>query len=409
MVESKIDFESLISPCTVGEFFDDHWESKPLLLHRETPGFYDGLMGLEDFDACLHAARDTLRPILTIVPPPDSGREKRPVRGVDLAPKEIYNSFTRGDTLAVGSAERLWRPLATLTSHLSERLNAVTNVNLYLTPAGSQGFELHFDPHDVFILQTHGSKDWFLYEPWYELPTEAREARNYLRKLPTPPAPENPEPTQQIRLRQGDFLYLPRGVPHQAVATDETSLHLTVGIHTLYWVDLVKAAVELTMLDDRELRRALPPGKWFDGEPGPEMAETFRELTHRAFEGARGLLGEALGTLADYHLNLQSYPPDGHLEQLSRSEELGEASLVRRRSGVGSRLGELNGAASIRFPDNEVQGPPMISEALRFIHSHKRFRVAELPGLDAQSRVVLTRRLVKEGLLQVVAGEGGEG
>lgn len=39
-------------------------------------------------------------------------------------------------------------------------------------------------------------------------------------------------------LHAGDFLYLPRGAIHQAVTTDEHSLHLTLSTYQLHsWVD----------------------------------------------------------------------------------------------------------------------------------------------------------------------------
>ncbi|MFZ4267552.1 JmjC domain-containing protein [Streptomyces arboris] len=32
--------------------------------------------------------------------------------------------------------------------------------NIYLTPVSFQRFDLHSDPHDVFVLQTFGEKQW---------------------------------------------------------------------------------------------------------------------------------------------------------------------------------------------------------------------------------------------------------
>jgi hypothetical protein len=37
---------------------------------------------------------------------------------------------------------------------------------------------------------------------------------------------------------------------------------------------------------------------------------------------------------------------------------------------------------------------------MEFIRDHPRFKVAELPDLDNQSKQVLVRRLIREGLLR---------
>jgi hypothetical protein len=44
-----------------------------------------------------------------------------------------------------------------------------------------------------------------------------------------------------------------------------------------------------------------------------------------------------------------------------------------------------------------------VASALEFVSAHERFRVDELPGgLSPQSKIVLIRRLIQEGLLRIV-------
>ena len=40
--------------------------------------------------------------------------------------------------------------------------------NLYITAVGHRGLVLHWDDHDVFILQLTGSKHWRVWEPFIE-------------------------------------------------------------------------------------------------------------------------------------------------------------------------------------------------------------------------------------------------
>jgi ribosomal protein L16 Arg81 hydroxylase len=71
---------------------------------------------------------------------------------------------------------------------------------------------------------------------------------------------DNPGPvSEEFDLRAGDTLYLPRGLVHEAISTDETSLHVTVGILSWTWFDFLLEAVERLASSDCQVRAALPP------------------------------------------------------------------------------------------------------------------------------------------------------
>ena len=78
-----------------------------------------------------------------------------------------------------------------------------------------------------------------------------------------------------------------------------------------------------------------------------------------------------------------------------------ETALVRRRTATcvlrpdGERLRVLLG-------DRELRMPARLGQVMEFVRDHERFRVGDLaPWLDDASRLVVTRRLVREGLLRI--------
>jgi len=95
---------------------------------------------------------------------------------------------------------------------------------------GSGGaFDVHYDSHDVLVLQIYGSKHWFLYDKPAPFPID------YVKK-------SKPEPREvffDTVLQSGDVLYVPRGMYHRAAVTDTDSLHLTFGIHTAKGLDFI--------------------------------------------------------------------------------------------------------------------------------------------------------------------------
>ncbi|MFJ4680910.1 JmjC domain-containing protein [Kitasatospora sp. NPDC088783] len=97
-------------------------------------------------------------------------------------------------------------------------------VNAYLTTNDSSGFPLHWDDHDVIIVQLSGEKDW-------EVRDTSRTAPMYRDADP------NNTPSDIVifngTLRAGDVMHIPRGHWHQATRTGSGtghSLHATFGI-----------------------------------------------------------------------------------------------------------------------------------------------------------------------------------
>ncbi|MET9294089.1 cupin domain-containing protein [Streptomyces sp. NPDC003077] len=96
-------------------------------------------------------------------------------------------------------------------------------VNAYLTTNDATGFPLHWDDHDVVIVQLAGEKEW--------------EVRAASRKVPMyRDSDPNNTPSDKIiwsgPLRTGDVMHIPRGHWHQATRTGSgagKSLHVTFG------------------------------------------------------------------------------------------------------------------------------------------------------------------------------------
>ncbi|MER6129833.1 cupin domain-containing protein [Streptomyces sp. NPDC001795] len=97
-------------------------------------------------------------------------------------------------------------------------------VNAYLTTNDAAGFPLHWDDHDVLIVQLAGNKEW--------------EVRGTSRKVPMyRDSDPNETPSDEIIwsgvMKTGDVMHIPRGHWHQATRTGSgsgKSLHVTFGI-----------------------------------------------------------------------------------------------------------------------------------------------------------------------------------
>jgi ribosomal protein L16 Arg81 hydroxylase len=153
------------------------------------------------------------------------GRSKPLLRSHDLT-----RLFRAGATVVVDYIDEAHEPVRALAEYLEDALRSHVSVNAYAGVAASPGFEVHYDDHDVIVLQIAGRKHWKVFgaNARYPLQPGTERAQN---------APTVPE--WEGTLEQGDALYLPRGCWHAAMALGEPTLHLTVGLYRPTGIDLL--------------------------------------------------------------------------------------------------------------------------------------------------------------------------
>jgi hypothetical protein len=94
----------------------------------------------------------------------------------------------------------------------------------------------------------------------------------------------------------------------------------------------------------------------------------------------------------------------GQMAQLNQLEEVSEDSLVRRRTGAVCLLEPDEQAGRLRaiLGDRELVLPRELEATLLILLDGSAVQVKRLEDLDGESRVVLVRRLIREGLLECV-------
>ena len=237
--------------------------------------------------------------------------------------------FADGSTLVLQALHRTWPPLIDFTQQLASELGHPVQVNAYVTPPQSRGFDDHYDVHDVFVLQISGRKRWRIHEPVHPAPlrdqpwTDRREA--VAEAAGTPPVID-------AVLEPGDCLYLPRGFLHAATALGDVSTHLTFGVHTWTRHALARTMLDRALLDvagDLDVRTSLAarrarrrPGRGRTGRrarPRPAAAGHQRVVGRRRRGGAR----------LDVATHPDARTPIGPLAQLRAARSLADDTDAR--------------------------------------------------------------------------------
>jgi ribosomal protein L16 Arg81 hydroxylase len=396
MPDRAFDFEQLLHPCEAEVFFREHWQREPLVITRNAPDHYGEIFRVSDVEAIV-GYRQLQYSQLKVARAAEDARASQAYY-VDSAStadtNRLFHSYDRGESIVLNFLQSYWEPAARLCAAFEQRLRFPAGVNAYVTPRNACGFPPHFDAHEAFILQVHGVKHWKLYRRWGSSPRDGLEEQLVPRE-------RLGDPIREFDLHAGDLLYIPAGFVHEASTQGSSSIHATVGVRTYTLLDLLKEAIALESRENEDLDRSLPLGFL---EESIELGETAARL-ERALAGIarRDRLEGARDRLKARLLERLRPLPSGHLLSLDQVDDVTLDTRVVKRGGMRCHVASEGSRAAIVFPGNRMSGPSAITPALRFIaDSREPFAVSALPEtLSDDGKVVLVKRAIREGLLQV--------
>lgn len=374
-------------------------------------GAFDDVLSLADVDRALTGAglrRPAVRAVRDGTPVAPSSYTRRARIGgstvddlVDVG--RLLDLFASGTTLVLQGVHRWWPPTARFCRDLELALGHAVQANAYLTPPGAAGLAAHHDTHDVFVLQVAGTKHWVVREPVLADPLPRQHSDR---------AVADAQPALfEAGMAPGDVLYLPRGFVHSAAAQEGVSLHLTVGILATTVHDVL--AEVLALADgDPGFRRSLPAGWAFDAERAAGAVKgALAELA-----GWLGRLdpGDVAGRLRERFVAGRAPVLAGQLLEVAALGAIDDATVARSRGGTIAALAPGGAAGEplrLVLGDRTVSLPAALEPALRRLMDGRPHRVGDLADLvDRPSRLVLVRRLVREGALVTGPGAGpGDG
>jgi lysine-specific demethylase/histidyl-hydroxylase NO66 len=372
-------------------FLANEWGTRAAVRHGgASPDAFEDLLSLDDVDRFLTTT--ALRsPFFRLVKAgeriPESAYTRtgragsRPVEGI-ADPPRVASLFRDGATIVLQGLHRWSEPVTRFCRGLELELGHPCQVNAYITPAGAQGLDLHTDAHDVFVLQAFGRKRWELHE-----------------------APgEGPRDPLDVEVSPGDTIYLPAGTPHAARAQNELSGHLTVGIHVTRWRDVLTgiAGAGADAVDG-----PVPAG-WHD-DP-----DAFAEELGGRIAALASALGEVdvravTGERRERFLSTRASLARGTIAAQAGPITVDDGSVVTRRPDSICELVVKPDRLVVLLGDRRLEMPVRLEPAMRQIarlgaDGTLAVRDLALHLPDAASRVVLVRRLVREGALTIVDG-----
>ncbi|WP_310728619.1 JmjC domain-containing protein [Streptomyces sp. N2A] len=385
------DLESLLDPMPLDQFLRENWTTRGVILRGQDRDRFRSLFSWDQLNHLLNFHRLRFGEEIRLAA---IGKK---ISGQPETADEWIKHCQDGYTLIINQLQRRIPAIAALATAVERAIGHRSQVNMYCSWPEQQGFDQHHDDHEVFILQIEGTKRWVVSEETYKYPLD-----KYNNVSVDTGEPKGP-PYIETELRPGDVLYIPRGHWHYAVAGDEPSLHLTLGVTCrtgVYWLKWL--ADEL--MDEEEWRRNLPP---VVGGDTAQLADHVRGLMDRlvALAGDEQLVKAYLAnhlTTQDSRHREVGLPSQSGFHPLSTKADTRlrqaqfnpvkvdyDAESEQHRLQFGTRKITLDGAP-----------PELIDNLLR----RESFTLAEAiewaPGFDpAEDIAPLLRLLVEQGLL----------
>jgi len=246
--------QSLLGHTTIEDFFANYWEKKPLLVKRKDADFYGEVFSLNTMKEVMKTNELYFESDVNVCR--YVGNEKELLNeDRQITAEDVEDLMQEQATFQFHQPQRYVDQLWCAVEKLETYFGSLVGSNVYITPKDSQGLAPHCDDVEIFVMQLEGKKEWKLYKPMVEL------SRDYTQDLMQE---QIGEPMMEVTLEQGDMLYFPRGVIHQAKTVGEGhSTHISVSTYQQNtWGDFmnhaVTQAIEKALEEDVSIRGGLP-------------------------------------------------------------------------------------------------------------------------------------------------------
>ena len=386
------------------QFAERFWGRTPLLVQGQAPGRFDSLFGPDAVDELI-ARRGLRTPFVRLAREgstlPDRAFTTGGGVGAGVADQasddKIRQEFAAGATIVLQGLHRLWPPIGDFAAGLGAELGHPVQVNAYVTPPGGRGFSDHYDVHDVFVLQIHGTKRWAVRDPVFVDPLRSQPWTDHREQVA---AAARTVAATEATLAPGDCWYLPRGVLHAAAGQGRVSIHLTVGVHVWTAHHLAQALLEAAgsaLAVDPRARRSLPLG--VNVADAGELAGELADVSEILREAVAAVPPADIARILQGAARASSRPaPIGPLRQWSDAQGVCDEQMLTIRPDLLATVDGPDDAPIVRSRAGRVAVPAAAVPAVRRLLSGEALLVRDLMDEGEQARE-LARELLLAGVV----------
>jgi mannose-6-phosphate isomerase-like protein (cupin superfamily) len=384
-------FAELIAPISEEQFFAEYHDKKPLHIRAQTPDKLDDVMTWDTLSEILNMTAiwspHSLKLFLDTKPVAVDkycrpAIDRNGAQSMQPDANKVKSWLRRGASIVANDIDTLTPGLISAAGALENRLGGKVQSNLYCSWDQHQAFPTHFDTHEVFALHVAGEKTWRLYEGRLESPIASDTFQSLDDDFH---AANRGEVAEEVTLKPGDILYIPRGQYHDALASSEGCIHLSFGVTHIIGFDVITLLFERAMTEPL-FRQNMPNN---DDDARAWILDMVARLSEFGNSDEIWSAVQEFRHSFEYHRGGFALPGDALEGGPGDRFQVTASSLQVVREG---------GRALMKTAKGSVPIPEEVVDPVEWIARRQDFTGAELgasfPGMDTDARKKLVQDLV---------------
>ena len=381
----------LISPISKPEFFKTYHEKEALLSKHNDANRFHGLLSIDRIDEIIASTELPPSSLDMVRKEPPIERSYYTFKNGNIDRGAVIRHYQEGATIILPQLHLADEILAKFCRSLENVFSSHVQTNIYLTPGSSQGFNTHFDDHDVFVIQLSGIKKWRLYQKPIDNPYrgESFNTKDY----------KAGELQKEFELKEGECVYIPRGLMHDAISVGEkASLHITVGLIVKKWADLMLEALSEVAIRNPKFRRSLPPGFARPGYNNKSAKIYFEKLINEFQKNSN--FDEVFEVIKENFIRERTPNLRGSL--IGSSSNFLKERLYIRRPNLQAKLKRDELEAVIICGGGDLRFELKAYKVLQVVLSGEPFSAASLSDSEADSTLDMIKKLTAFGIIEPI-------
>jgi len=381
----------LISPISKTEFFKTYHEKEALLSKHNDANRFHGLLSIDRIDEIIASTELPPSSLDMVRKEPPIERSYYTFKNGNIDRGAVIRHYQEGATIILPQLHLADEILAKFCRSLENVFSSHVQTNIYLTPGSSQGFNTHFDDHDVFVIQLSGTKKWRLYQKPIDNPYrgESFNTKDY----------KAGELQKEFELKEGECVYIPRGLMHDAISVGEkASLHITVGLIVKKWADLMLEALSEVAIRNPRFRRSLPPGFARPGYNNKSAKIYFDELINEFQKNSN--FDKVFEVIKENFIRERTPNLRGSL--IDTSSNLPKERLYIRRPNLQAKLKRDELETVIICGGGDLRFELKAYKVLQVILSGEPFSAASLGDSEDVSTLDMIKKLTAFGIIEPI-------
>jgi hypothetical protein len=387
--EAQRTLEQFLSPLPLDAFLDRVLTGGFCKIEVNPGGARTGLLGADPESVLLAAWQ--LAPKLTFhsANPAGDAPSLESVAGAADFQQRIAEFHARNYSVRFPELRPLSPDLDRLCRALEMVLHKPVTASAFWSRGGMRA-PVHYDDHDLLVVQLRGTKRWYV----SQTPSELRNTWSSMGE-------RRPDlgPQQTLDVQPGDLMYLPRGTYH-SVDSDSGSLHVSIGFTPLTVREVLIAAIDHLSDLDRGWRTTIGARIAYQlrGAGVEKFTTPVGEAAAALLAACRtpGFVGSALQARSGRAIAaLAALPVPATAPALTLDSELIQNELAF------CHLTASPERIDISYPGGHIYVHRGAQPCVEYIVNAQRFRVRDIPGeVGDDIRLSLAARFVEIGFLR---------